>query len=964
MEEIKNKSTFQIKKLLFVALAMFTLAGCDNQEFTNDSCIDDITEIMDKPITGEPCKDRDLGLLKHNATYTVDEQVLIDKPFYDTGKYLNSEEMNIANKLDLKKNQLGHTLIQMKKDFANSIFKDSLMYIAILIFIFQIMRKQRAQILSFLTFASITLFLLDMTVKTEFTTTPITVATIKASNYIARISQKNVIAKDLFTENSLKYYSKNEALIDTADFIKLMVCMNNSRKYEIENREYAMRYFNDKKAVSDFYNLKNEPYIFGEDSDDRRIRYNLSDGGFIQNINFARCGQVQFSSRKVSADTLELMKEIDFKILLHKAITSKDFESNLKVLRNNFDTKDKANGVLNYLSLSTYDDFIEILVLFSSEYKKGLMWGSVFTDYNLENTKVVNTDFSNLTKLQGYADSIYNNIVSSQCLLNGSMVNDTIKALNNFTPYNNYIGQYDCINFEDDELMSAVVTPYIYKNNKVLVDDLALTLQEDTLPIAKEATLDLIKHYEIVNNVFLSQIDTLFDYKKDLAFLYNQGAYASGKFNSYVNNKSSKYVRTKAELMDISRIDYSKSLPDFSFDSGDTAIKTNVYVVNAFIKSINDQIDSSLGAVTSNFTNSMLEYSMDNTGSNRDSGVQGDDNNMQNALSDYLENSSRIFSSVNKMVCAGDKSECDEVTKNFDGVHEFTELSNALIENGAKATVISTVTYIGLASVEGLINLKKKSKPIKGAKFGKTSKLRKGASVVGGAMSAAVSGGKKVAGSVAVLGFVSLVLGEVMNSLFELQNVILNWFAQGQLIYLIIMPLLLIAVHTIALTMNYSTESYTKTLTLATNIMITPILVGISVGVIVYFSNYMLLTVLNNIPNMSSLLLSQSGSVVGAIIDSLKTIFMILIVVFVSTFLIMKILISLTSQLVNVGMGQVFSSADRLIGKVQTAALATSAFGLMQNTGNKYANKIIHRVQKAGLGTTGLGKKRPNNQNK
>jgi len=90
----------------------------------------------------------------------------------------------------------------------------------------------------------------------------------------------------------------------------------------------------------------------------------------------------KIKSRKISPDMLELMEETDFKMLLDKAVASKDFKIHARKLMANVDEVIiKSNSVLNQKAKDLNVDLIEkedyyvreqlldILVQFSYEYK-------------------------------------------------------------------------------------------------------------------------------------------------------------------------------------------------------------------------------------------------------------------------------------------------------------------------------------------------------------------------------------------------------------------------------------------------------------------------------------------------------------------------------------------------------------------------------------------------------------------
>ena len=927
---IKNKT----KKLFFFIFISFCITSFSNvyaYEYDDENCITDIREAT---LTGKPCKSLDLGVLKHKSNYTK----AVYEPFYSSNEFLDDEKMNTYNNLDYSKNQLGISQAAQKKSFADITFKPYLFVFCILFFIFRkmISKEDFNDFLSFVVMCSMVIFILDTTVKTEETTVPVVRATIEANNYLNRMNQINVTSEDRMINNIVTNFSKNEALIDASDLIKLNVCLSNSQKYNIENRDYSFNYFYSKKEIADFYRLKNEPYIVGnQERGDRKIGITLGDGGFPKSINFANCGQVYFSSRKIDQDTIDIMQNIGFKQRLHKAIKDKEFELQLTEMKNSYIqlVGNEAEKSDKFIGDSNKEQFIKLLVIFATEYKKGMMWGSIYTNYELENPTVINTDFSNFTNRQELADGIYNNIVSAQCIKNGDFVNDTVKAVSNFPSNSNSIGQYDCVNIVGDDVITATI-PYIYKENKLLIDDKRIGYRDNSLPLAEAAAADLITQYEIVSNVFDRELNSVSNYYTDLAYIYNKGGYAASEFFTYMHNNSNKHSSVYAQLIDVNRIDLSQSLPDFNFDKTPN-IKTDVFIVNTFMKTTLDKIDLERGQISTNVANSLIEYSTDNTGDNASDALITTNSTSTDTFTSFLENNSEIFSSVNKMVCSGDKEKCMEQYKNFDGSAEWNTLSHAITKTGSEAMIYSTGAYLALASAKGVVNWQKRDGDTKQALFGNNSKAGKAIALLDTV--------KTAAGSIAALSVFSVILGNLMISLFSFQGFVLGWFEQAQIIYLSIIPNLIIMVCVIGLMTNYTVKSYTKTLSLIMNLILYPLIITLSVSIISYFSNYMLISMLDSIPNIGQLILSdEKGSALDMIISSIRTIAFLIIIMIVGNVLILKLLIDALSKLSTNSFDGAFETAETVINRSQMVIMG-SAVGVAMNNTSRMIKKGIKK---------------------
>ncbi|MEL0629945.1 hypothetical protein [Psychromonas aquatilis] len=917
--------------IMFVVVVLINTDVVADDYYNDDSCI---TDIRDAELTGKACKSLDLGVLKHKANYTNK----VYEPFYDTNEFIDSETMNTYNKLDKSKNELGTSQSFSKELFKETVYKPYLLLLCLLFFIFTKVRnasnkevkEDYSDVLAFIVMSFITISILDLTAKTEETTVPIVRTSIELNNYLNRISQTNVMSESNSVDLILNEYSKNESLIDTTDLFKINVCLSNSQKYDLENREVAFNFFNDRKEVVDFYNLKNEPFITNFDErNHRKVAYSLNETGFLNHISFANCGQVLFPSLNVSAELFKTMEAINFKELLHSSIIEKDFEKKVKELKSNYE--DKIGEDYN-----SKQKFVDLLVMFTTEYKKGVLFGSVLTNYELNNINVIERDFTNFTERQIKADEVYNNIVSAQCILNAPFLDKTTVALNSFPSQSNSINQYDCINIVNDDLEVAAI-PYVYEENEELVKQKRIQLRDNSLPIAEEEAKSISSEYETVNLIFNEIFSETTDFYKDLAHIYNKGGYSSSEFFTYLHNNANDNSITLAKLIDVNKIDYSKSMPDFNFDKT-PVISTNVFTVNSFIKTTLDQIDLEKGQLSTNYANSLIEYSADNSSSNIADELYTDVSSMD-FITGLLENNSVIFSTVKKMVCSADKDDCVEIYRDFDGTVEWKNLSNSLNKVGAETLIYSLSASIAISTVDSILNWQKRNGDATQAIFGNQSKA--------GKISSFTHIGKSAAETMAALSIMSIILGNLMISLFSFQGFVLGWFEQAQIIYLNILPNLIIMVCVISLMTNYTVRSYSKSLSLTLNLFLYPLIAVVAVSIISFFSNYMLITMLDNIPNISSMLLPEkNGSAIDSIFSSIIVISMLILLMIIGNVIIIKVLINGLSKLTTNSFDGAFETAENVINKSQ-AVIMTSVVGTtLKSTTNRVKSKIKNKIIK------------------
>ncbi|CAK1858857.1 Type IV secretion system protein [Vibrio crassostreae] len=943
-------------KTTFALLLVLALSGC-SEEYTDKSCINSMSELMNadgtpdySKVTGEPCKSLDIAVLKHRTRNSTK----VYENYYSKSDFLKDEEqISFNNKVDQSNNEIGLFLDSIKSVYQNKIFKVSLFIFMIGLFLITKTVKERKpdeqdDTLAYFILVLMVSALLYFTTKTEETTLPVTKTSIHLNNKFSKLSMLRLYEGVTEPADILSNKSKNEALIDIADYMKINVCNSNSQRFHIENKQYAFNPFSDQKEMAEFYQLKNEPFIIDVDEkiNGQKIGYSLSSDGFLEKIEVANCGQVLFSTRNINGDTLDLMETLKFRTLLDNAIKTKDFETNLIKLKSEFD---KATGG----GVSTNDQFVELLVLFSTEYKKGLLWGSILIEDAIEesdkNNLVKNyaiktfnyfepkitTDYSNLYEIQSYADEVYDNIIETQCLKDGSLVNDTMKQIESFNTVNGDIDQFDCVSFTEDTIYPATERAYVYHDNRILVDDKIKTIQEDTFPIVDSATIELVKQYDLVNNAFIKQLNEVSNFNTDLAYYYNRGGHAQTKFSSYLYNNKGKYVKTLAEMVDVSVMDFSKSLPRFNVDD-EPLINTDVFTVNAFLKNLTAQIDKQTSDVSTNLTNSMLEYRMDNSNFRYEDVLSGDTEAMGDALTNYLENSSQSFSAIRKMVCNGDPRLCVKKLKEMNG-EEWRIIANSLRENGAKAIIVGQTANLTFSATTGLLKFSKRKGDTKQAIFGNRSKV---------AAMSTLSSSLKVAGeTIALIGIIAMILGNIMLAVFEIPDFVISFFAQSQIIYLDFLPLFIITTCTAVMLCKYNVGGYKSGLTLLLQMMIfapvMSVVMPLLAHVIIHFTNL----VLKSIPLISGMMLSDSSSVLEQIAYSILAIIGVLFVVGFGLMLGSKYLIKSFKKITeNNFFSGSFDASIQGVSKFQGAAVAAGGAVIGKKAVSKVAKKATKKI--------------------
>lgn len=953
---------------LILVFMSFALVGCDVEEpkYNDNSCINSLNDLVtgssydiDKA-TGEPCFSLDTSVRKLKTHYTVQTANGVLYEPYRENQYINEDTAARYNAMANSKNENGKRQQVLKQKLNNvylGIVDDSdaaqygIIVLAICFFLlyhFFINKESEEQsrnspIKYFVSLVLISFALYQIT-NDEVVNVKLNDISIRINNAESRKSMINAL-NDFHSKSSnlVRKHSMNEAITDTLDLMKLNVCLSNNQKLHIENSQ-SVWYgrIESEKEMIDLYFQKNIPYIIGDEvsvnpfgdieTDAKKIGYYVNDLNLITGVKFADCGEVKFVSYSLSSSTIERMKAVNFSKHLSSALSAKAYKNNLDFLVRDFQSEYGD-------SVSENDELIELVVLFSIEYKKGLIFGYVKPKDKENPTRTI--DATHLSNNLSYADSMYVNLSEAQCLKRGDLVKDSIKAIEEFQGGSDTaITQTECISFDETELVPATLTPYAYHENKLLVDEKIRSVLDLAEPTVLEAAKQLSNEYKIVNDEFVKTISELSNLDKSLTYLWNQGGESHGKFLNILYSQSNDYIKTHALLLDVSRMDYSLALPSFTLDD-EPMIDTDINQVNALLKPLSDLLDTDTELVSMNVSNSMLEYKLDNTAFNVGDVFTGGTSAISDALTNFKEATSKKLSSFARMTCNGKKSECDEMLLNYDGVKEWNQSADTAIEIGVPAVLIGTAGNITFSATEALLKFgKKKPKAnTKTAKFGKRSKS--------GALNVVNSGLKTTSEIVQNIGITAIVLGYLMKAVYFIPTVVGDWYHTTQFYYSELMVFLPITMLWIVVSTKYTVNAMKYGVYLIICAFAYMPLMSFLIPMITHLIHNGVISILNAIPSISGLMMTESNGTMDQITNIIIALIGVLFVVMFSSIMLAKSVLASARKLTSkTSFDSASNQATQLMSNVESVAQSTSGYKLTKTMNKRLLSKTLNKKKK------------------
>ena len=944
-----KKTTHLLSMLLLIVAASSVNA---ETKYTDNGCIKDINELKQRSwIDSSTCKSLDLGVKSLKTQGTVKTKRI--DPIFQSNDLINAEQANIANNFENEKNLLGKRVESAKMNFLENSYIDKFILFVVLVLLYKKMvnAKENNDDFSFLRFSSYSLICLSIfaiALKTDYIEKATANISIKISNIANNFNHKLQVSEitniDLIVSND----TENEALRDIDALSKITICLGRNKKNAMNDIATVPNLFNTDKDITDYYDNISNVYINNVDEKiNQDFQYNLNEYGFLKNVKAGECGNASFKIRNINKDIFDKMFLIKFKELLHDAITNNDsFSSNLEKMKSSY----FKLGV-NYTK--TDDEFLKIAGLFTDEYKKGLIFGSVLTNYDKTNLKVLKTDYSNLKNTMQPLNVISNALTASKCMLNPSILKTAIDEFYERDNISKHIHRFDCINFDADWLNIAFPVAKIYKDNKESID-FNISLMQDAADEKSEiAPENLILKYKSAHDSYTNLINNMVNFKEDLAYYHNKGGFDS-QFNVYLQSKQNNYKEYLFQIMDSSVIDYSKSLPFFGSQTENAEFDLDLYTVNAYTRKILNRIDYNKSGANEDFANKVMSYTYDNTNANVDNPIEAA-NSKPSFISDFSDNYLNVMNKSKVFLCNVEIENCNE---KFNGVKAMFELSDAYLKDGFNAFKIGLGMNITSKFINSLANRSskidsgddkiklgidssksKKSKVEEKIMIGKEKRKSEKKSLSKN-ISAAANAGESVGYAVMMAGFIMMLVGSLLSVVFEFQTFYMNYalllisyvsYTSG----LTIMFMLLVGFAT-----NTTTQGVSETLSKVIEKFVEPFFLILNMLFIVMTVSIVYTSILDNIRRFTGYF-KIGYSTENIYYNSIAQLLFFIALPILLIYLMMKLIGFIRDQYSNNSIiravGSQLKEGDNLVNRLNFAAMSTFYFVSRQMNNKKYS---------------------------
>jgi len=850
-------------KIIVIPLLLI-LSGCSEQP--ESLCFDEQQKLE---ITTKYCK----PLNEFSKSINIIPYDPLNEPVYGSSVHLTEDEINTYNNRQIKLNTNTKT-IQNTKEIYAKILLSYLVFLMFIIVPIALLKSLKGGVVEgvdgretkFLN-TSLMLLILSSLFYYVYSSDDFSVRLKNGTNaigqFIFTLGATVELSETRMEKLSISNSSKNEALRDIEAMHKINICLSNNQKSHLERLENTRNRLISQKDVVDFYYKKNTPYLkFYEKRINQKISYLIDKYGVINSISFANCGEIKTNKNIISPELFEIMEYVNFNNIIHNAIKSKALESGWNTISTKYKSKyfdsDKAKRRL-----------MQLAILYLSEYKKGLLIGSIEVDYEagkssgyLAGTKpVIDFDSSNLESFLSNSDEIYSNINQSICLPRADLINDTINRIKEFDT-TQHMSQYDCVDFKDKKLVSSSTSNKIYNNdNQFEIDTNIARIVEKTRDLVDASTTDLISEYKKVDDLFLTIVDNLYNFEKDVNRILNRGYFAMGDFYKYTNTQSNEYLTMFSELNDVLDISFAKALPNYS--SGDDATESNLYAyesgyINYFMTPIFDKIDTSQSSAPSNYSSIGLEVATDTSSYNIDKEELFSVSNVENLFTTGVKAMSNVFNSVKRMTC-NDGNTCLDEQKEYNGVLEIQNLSSNLKTGAAFGLAVGFTGKVSAMTLDAVATHKAKSS----FKMGKKKKRVS----FGNAIKSAGNMINGVSNFMIITSVIALVLSALLDFIFKIEQVFMIYVQLSQMLYLNYVDFFILNAIAVGVAIGKSTKAYHNTLMYCFNLVIYAPLFALSVGLIVILNNFLRTWILNILPFISET--AKAGIDDGSIIMSI-----------------------------------------------------------------------------------------------
>jgi hypothetical protein len=850
-------------KIIVIPLLLI-LSGCS--ERPESLCFDKQKKLE---ITTKSCK----PLNEFSKSINIVPYDPLNEPIYDSSVHLTEDEINTYNNRQIKLNTNTKTIHKTKEIYAKTLLS-YLVFLMLIIVPIALVKSLKGGVVEgvdgretkFLN-ASLMLLILCSLFYYVYSSDDFSVRLKNGTNaigqFIFTLGATVELSETRMEKSSISSSSKNEALRDIEAMHKINICLSNNQKSHLERLENTWNRLISQKDIVDFYYKKNTPYLkFYEKRTNQKISYMIDKYGVINSISFANCGEIKTNKNIMAPELLEIMEYVNFNNIIHNAIKSKALESGWNTISTKYKSKYFDTG-------KAKRRLMQLAILYLSEYKKGLLIGSVEVDYEagkssdyLAGTKpVIDFDSSNLEYFLSNSDEIYSNINQSICLPRADLINDTINRIEEFDT-TQHMSQYDCVDFKNKKLVSSSTSNKIYNNdNQFEIDINIARIVEKTRDLVDASTTDLISEYKKVDDLYLTIINDLYNFEKDVNRILNRGYFAMGDFYKYTNTQSNEYLTMFSELNDVLDISFAKALPNYS--SGNDATESNLYAyesgyINYFMTPIFDKIDTSQSSSPSNYSSIGLEVATDTSSYNIDKEELFSVSNVENLFTTGVNAMSNVFNSVKRMTC-NDGNTCLDEQKDYNGVLEIQNLSSNLKTGAAFGLAVGFTGKVSAMTLDAVATHKAKSS----FKMGKKKKRVS----FGRAIKSAGNMINGVSNFMIVTSVIALVLSALLDFIFKIEQVFMIYVQLSQMLYLNYVDFFILNAIAVGVAIGKSTKAYHNTLLYCFNLVIYAPLFALSVGLIVILNNFLRTWILNILPFISET--AKAGVDDGSIIMSI-----------------------------------------------------------------------------------------------
>lgn len=834
-----------LKKFLLLLPMISLLTGC-LQEPTDDQCITELDQLNDKnmPVT---CASLD-EFSQLNNVYEITNS---NNQEFTPNRFITKEEALRKNTIQSQLNHQSQQHLNHKQKFTEIVSIEFVIGANLFLTIFLYMRNKEKSFKKGLATSSVVLSLLYFQI-VLFYSNDFELLMNRSVQYVQNTVAKSgykavkveLDQRDLLINNT----NKKEAFYDIESLNKINTCMNNNRRNLLKEEEQRLDKYDSKAEVLFLYNTKNDPFIgtieesvkynyltgdsnvskagynhikpndyLVEKSQDvsdisrKNIDYKISDdNGYptISSISFYECGDITFTQKTVSSDLKDKLKIIRFKEELHKAVENNNINSGWEKIKTAY-----LSNSSDQLEIDKTTKIAQLLILYTYEFKKSIFVGSVLTGYD-NSSEIVSSNFSNLKKRLEVSDTWYDRLNAGRCVFESEFFKKTTDEFEDFEEQG-IMESYQCLSFSNNQMKLASDQQFNIIDEEDLIKDYTDEQRLQAEDIAVLMVDSLALEYDKVTSLFKKEIEDLFDVEETLVNIINRGAYASSDFYYKAFNRNNVYGKYYSELMNVSEMNYSKSLPNFSnlplYEREN--ISANLYnadYVDSFsIKTYNDttfEKDTKSADIASSVLESSTMFGQSKYSSTM--GALTSVFDLSTLKTDVIDTISQNLNNINKMTCMDtEEMSCIEKMNSFDGVSTWSNTSDnfaiASVEMLKKALIVK-ISSVFIETLNDKANSKRKGDTKdSGVQLG--SNKNKVFSVI-------ASGLDTLAYLMFMAGLIFAVLSNIMEIVFHIPFMITSYAKLMQIYMLWLLPFAFIGVIQIGFMTNNSIKDYQKTL--------------------------------------------------------------------------------------------------------------------------------------------------------